>query len=195
MHSSLITYIANIDQIVHKYIQNHLLITMGNENLWENWLNFLLLCITYLGNPSSIIYLSIAIMLLLWILKRPFAVICFATAIAISGAAIFVIKEILQRVRPEGLIGEAGYSFPSGHALIAAVFFPLCIYLFKKYVRKGWARNLFVISMAALALLIGFTRIYFGVHYISDVFGGFIIGGLISAVTILIMEAERRKGL
>lgn len=195
MSSSFILYLINIDKFAHDYIQNHLQNNIGQENLWNSGWNFFLLCITYLGNPNSIIYLAIGIILLLWILKRSMAVICFSGAMLVSATVIYGFKESIQRIRPEGIIGEVGYSFPSGHALISAVFFPLCIYLFKQYIKTIWIRRLVIFLTIILAVLIGFSRIYFGVHYLSDVLGGFLLGGVISAITILIMEAERRKGM
>ena len=88
-----------------------------------------------------------------------------------------MLKNIVERPRPIGyrLIDETGYSFPSGHSMISAAFYGLIIYFIWKNVKN---KKLKYISCALLGLLIAFigiSRIYLGVHYASDVLGGFII--------------------
>lgn len=88
-----------------------------------------------------------------------------------------LLKNIVERPRPEGyrLITETGYSFPSGHSMVSAAFYGLIIYFIWKNVKN---KKLKYISCALLGLLIAFigiSRIYLGVHYASDVLGGFAI--------------------
>ena len=94
-----------------------------------------------------------------------------------------LLKETFQRARPlNALISKSGFAFPSGSTTVALVFFGLMIYLFadKKY-------KVTTILLAGLTVfLIGFTRIYLRVHWVTDVIGGFIIGGVILAVSIII---------
>ena len=89
-----------------------------------------------------------------------------------------IIKLIFARERPIdiNLIEEMGYSFPSAHAMIS-----LCIYGFLSYllVKSKLPKNYKIIGsifMVILTILIGISRIYLGVHYASDVLGGYACG-------------------
>ena len=95
----------------------------------------------------------------------------------ISTALNVLLKNIINRPRPDGyrIISETGYSFPSGHSMISMAFYGLILYIVFKNVKNKNIRNLLTVLIAILIFLIGFSRIYLGVHYVSDVLGGFII--------------------
>lgn len=88
-----------------------------------------------------------------------------------------VLKNIVERPRPEGyrLINETGYSFPSGHSMISAAFYGLIIYFIWKNVKNKKLKYISCTLLGILIALIGISRIYLGVHYASDVIGGFTI--------------------
>ena len=88
-----------------------------------------------------------------------------------------ILKYIVQRNRPEGyrLIDESGYSFPSGHSMVSTAFYGFLIYLVIKKVKNKYLKNFLVILLSILIILIGFSRVYLGVHYASDVIAGFFI--------------------
>jgi undecaprenyl-diphosphatase len=91
--------------------------------------------------------------------------------------------------RPEGaIIAETGYSFASGHATYAIIFFTLIVNAYRTHIKSAVGRKIFITIAVVLALLIGVSRIYLGVHYFSDVFAGFMIGGIISYLSIKIFE-------
>ena len=97
---------------------------------------------------------------------------------AITAALLnFVIKNIIQRPRPIGhrLIDEKGYSFPSGHSMVSMAFYGYLIYIINKNVENKVIRIVSTILLTALIILIGLSRIYLGVHYPSDVCGGFCV--------------------
>ena len=112
-----------------------------------------------------------------------------------------ILKNIIQRPRPEGyrLIAESGYSFPSGHSMISMAFYGLIIYMIWKTMKNKKLRNIVCVLITILVTLIGISRIYLGVHYASDVIGGFVvsIAYLIVYVsitkTILKIEREDNK--
>lgn len=88
-----------------------------------------------------------------------------------------IIKFIIKRPRPPlklHLVSETNYSFPSGHSMSAMVgygFFIIEIY------RSEWKyKKFFIIILSLMIFLIGLSRIYLGVHYFSDVIGGYLIG-------------------
>ncbi len=101
------------------------------------------------------------------------------------------IKDFLCVPRPfiqdpaVGLIPETGFSTPSGHSQNSAAFWPYAVFLFSK---KEKVSSRFIVKLflsVGLPLLIGFSRIYLGVHYPSDVLLGWTLGFIISLGTIL----------
>jgi len=95
------------------------------------------------------------------------------------------LKELIQRPRPElwpRVIGQAGFSFLSGHALAAATFYPLLAEDVARH-RPEWRKPAFVVA-AALAAFIGFGRLYLGVHWPSDVLAGWALGLAQTAVGV-----------
>lgn len=88
-----------------------------------------------------------------------------------------VLKMVFNRQRPVGnrLIEASGYSFPSGHSMISMAFYGLLIYLAYKNIKNTKLKYTICIGLTLLIALIGISRIYLGVHYPSDVAGGFLL--------------------
>ena len=88
-----------------------------------------------------------------------------------------IIKFIMQRPRPTEfrIIEETGYSFPSGHSMVSLAFYGYLIYLIYKYINNKHLKRTLIIILSVLICIIGVSRIYLGVHYTSDVLGGFLI--------------------
>ena len=121
----------------------------------------------------------IAIMLLIFILiisNKKYGLFLF-----INTVNIFILNQILKLIflRPRPfelmLIDERGYSFPSGHAMVALAFFGLLIYFIWQMNLSKQIKKLFTILLIILILLIGISRIYLGVHYPSDVLAGYLV--------------------
>ncbi|MFD1428444.1 phosphatase PAP2 family protein [Kroppenstedtia sanguinis] len=102
------------------------------------------------------------------------------------------LKNAYERIRPEEnpLLHVAGYSFPSGHAMGAIVFYGFLLYFSLKSRFPPWAKVVYGLVWSALILLIGFSRIYLGVHYPSDVLAGWTAG-----LAILIPLLTVREGI
>ena len=85
------------------------------------------------------------------------------------------LKEILHRNRPvtNRIIEEIGYSFPSGHAMVSMAFYGFFIYLIYVYCDKKKFKWPLIIFLTINILAIGISRVYLGVHYLSDVIAGF----------------------
>jgi undecaprenyl-diphosphatase len=89
-----------------------------------------------------------------------------------------VLKDWFHRTRPaplEGLIPAQAFSFPSGHAMVAAAFYLFVGYLAWR-ILSGKVRIVCTVVLIAVALLIGLSRLYLGVHYLTDVVAGYIAG-------------------
>lgn len=110
--------------------------------------------------------------------KRYHALICSLATLSTSTLTAFAGKWYYRFPRPKDLAWyeELSYSFPSGHATVAMAFYGFLFYLLLMYLTSSNWRN-FVFFLAILFILgMGFSRIYLGVHYLSDVLGGFAIG-------------------
>ena len=102
-----------------------------------------------------------------------------------------LLKRILQRPRPTEfrIVEETGYSFPSGHSMVSMAFYGYLIYLIYKYVKNKYIKWSLICLLSFLVILIGTSRIYLGVHYTSDVLGGFLIS--ISYLVIYISAVNK----
>ena len=110
--------------------------------------------------------------------KRYHSLIAALAALGASTLTAFVGKWYYHFPRPKGMAWyeEFSYSFPSGHATVAMAFYGFLFYLLLMYLRSAnWRAVVFFLAILFI-LGMGFSRIYLGVHYLSDVLGGFAIG-------------------
>lgn len=148
--------------------------------------------ITYMGNWQSITILA-AILLAIPKTRRniglPFAIV--------SLASTFMYKEVksfFQRPRPElevRLIPQGGWSFPSGHSMNCIVCFGILIYLIRRYCPNRKAANILTVLLTLLIIGIGTSRVYVGVHFPTDVLGGWSLGLAFLMGSVLILEKIR----
>ena len=89
--------------------------------------------------------------------------------------------------------GWGNFSFPSGHATSALIFYGLCAYLlWKSKIPKVW-KWVSAVILFLFSLLIGFSRVYLRVHYASDVLAGFCVGSAWLILIIFILEKLKKK--
>ena len=108
------------------------------------------------------------------------------------------LKLLWGRQRPVAFFAHypspESFSFPSGHALFATAFFGGLAALLYRRLGRTWLRVAVAVAAVVLILLIGFSRIYLGVHYPSDVLGGFAAGIVwVGAVALGDRVASRRR--
>ena len=130
--------------------------------------------ITNFGGAIFLIILTITLFILIKNKKIWLSIIL--NLIVITGLNQ-ILKNILQRPRPTEyrLIEETGFSFPSGHSMVSMAFYGYLIYLIYKYVKNKDLKWISIVLLSILICSIGISRIYLGVHYTSDVLGGFLI--------------------
>jgi undecaprenyl-diphosphatase len=138
----------------------------------------LALLFTFLGSawiwgPATAIVVAA-----LWVSARRQAafgvLVCMAVAVLLDNG----LKIAFHRARPEGLLilDPRTYSFPSGHALFAACFYGALATVFAAELRRAAARSALWAAAIVPILCIGWSRIYLGVHYPSDVLAGYLAG-------------------
>lgn len=153
---------------------------------------------THLGSFYALAVLALVGVLLIWfVMKNRRMSAFYAITFASVCIANFVVKQIVRRIRPEHLmiIEETGFSFPSGHAMMTFGFFAILIHFVLKTL-KNKPLKITLISMFSLLIVgIGFSRIYLGVHYLTDIIAGFLISFVIVAVCLIIYNTKWIKFL
>ena len=130
--------------------------------------------ITNFGDAIFLTVLTIILFILIKNKKIGFSIFSNLVTITVLNQ---LLKRILQRPRPTEfrIIEETGYSFPSGHSMVSMAFYGYLIYLIYKYVKNKYVKWILIALLSILICTIGVSRIYLGVHYTSDVFGGFLV--------------------
>ena len=157
----------------------------NNFELWvhsfsSSGLNIFFQFFTTIGGIAGICVLTVITFGLLW--WRHHLRLAWLLALAVGGGILInqVLKQLFQRSRPE-LWAVTGFrpttfSFPSGHATASLCYFGVLAWLGFRLIKSGWVRWLGAALLAFCILIVGLSRIYFGVHYPTDVLGGYISG-------------------
>lgn len=106
-----------------------------------------------------------------------------------TGISVYVLKQFIARPRPEGALTalyDSPFSFPSNHAAVAVVFWGLVAYMFWQ-LRPRW-RWLAAIGGLLITSFIGVSRWALGVHFVSDVIGGYVVGMVWLAAALVIRK-------
>ena len=140
-------------------------------------LNQIMTGITFLGNGSTLIFISCLVMIFL-LVSRKF-VSAFTLIIVTSGGIGLNVwlKNIFARVRPtlwERVVEVDVFSFPSGHAMVSLVVYGFIGYLLIANFRS--LRGVILFLTTLLILAIGFSRLYLGVHWPTDIIAGYAAG-------------------
>ncbi len=130
--------------------------------------------VTNFGGAIFLVVLTITLFVLIKNKKIGISILSNLVIITILNQ---LLKRILQRSRPTEfrIVEETGYSFPSGHSMVSMAFYGYLIYLIYKYVKNKYVKWSSIVLLSILICSIGISRIYLGVHYTSDVLGGFLI--------------------
>lgn len=136
--------------------------------------------ITSIGDVYFILFFLVIIFFFLILLKKYLPAIAILISYLGSSATVYALKEIVGRERPVGdtalLVNDGFSSFPSAHAAAAFSFYALIFYLLIVYTKNDLAKLFWGICAAAAIVLLGFSRLYLGVHFLSDVLAGYLVG-------------------
>ncbi len=149
------------------------------------------LWITLLGESPTIIVFALVTSALLYLTHKKWQVVTLWLTIIGSEGFTFMAKLIFQRPRPlNAVFLEDSNSFPSGHSTIAVAFYGFLAYLVFKKLKNKILRVLTVLITILIILSIGFSRLYLGVHYVSDVWTGYLVGFLWLIIGIGLTELK-----
>jgi membrane protein DedA with SNARE-associated domain/membrane-associated phospholipid phosphatase len=166
------------------------------EHLRAGWLTDISKVFTQLGSGVFTWGLTAICAALLAARRRWAEFGVLLAGMTLTSIGIHEIKAAVDRPRPEGaLVGYSGSSFPSGHAAHAVLYVWLAVTIVLR-LRPGMARGAaVVVGGIALTVLIGLSRVYLGVHYLSDVSGGWALGAasfsLCAAVGLVISQVRQ----
>ena len=171
-----------IDSNVAIFFANH------NNIVLTNIFKF----ISFICSPKFMILVNVCLFIFI-ILKKKYKLFLINVASIASVVVNNIIKIIIKRERPNFLVlsNETSYSFPSGHSMISILFFGSIIYLVNKYNIKY--RKTITILLSIFIILVGLSRLYLGVHFLTDVIGGYLCGFIALIIIIMIFERVEKK--
>ena len=173
--------IFDIDRNIYTF-----LVSIRNP-LLDNFFKF----ITMFANKYPIIIITL--LLCIFIFKDNKERFYIVLNVLIVPLINVILKSVFARERPNilRLIDETGYSFPSGHAMMATAFYGLLIYFAYKKIKTPWLRNITCVGLSVLIILIMLSRIYVGVHYTTDVIAGCCLSIFYLAIFIKVMNIRK----
>lgn len=151
---------------------------------------------TYLGNWQIIFTSAVLIAIIFWLLRKRREIALLAVSLGAGELFYFLFKLFIGRRRPDlaySLISQDGYAFPSGHALMATIFYGMIIYFLCGLNRKFWRKILIGAFFGGVILFIGLSRVYLGVHWASDVVAGWFAGLAILIFLIALFGQPKEK--
>lgn len=165
--------------------------------LHHPWTDIFFATITWLGSGQVMIILVALVLLTLLVNNRDFSALIFAGGMIVGELFNALVNAIYARPRPTPFfpgLEAIGTSFPSGHAFSALLFYGLVIYFLIGTTRNWRARFALILAGSFIVLLVGFSRIFLGVHWASDVLAGFVLAALWLSFLITLSETRFRYG-
>lgn len=172
-------FMANLDVWVNIFF---------SSNITSHGLTFINI-VTDILSPSFLLFVTL-LGVIYFLIKKQWR---YATIslLATGGGLIIVafVKEVVTRARPLGtFLLETDFSFPSGHTVAATIFFTLLIYFFARKIKHVVWRELYIAGCVLLIVLAGVSRLYLGVHWLSDVVAGCALGIFWTTLIILLVR-------
>ena len=161
------------------------------ESIRTENLNDFMIFVTNIGSAEFIIATTLLISLFFIIYKKWKLLIVFILSTAIGNSFMYIIKNIIARDRPNvisQLVIEETYSFPSVHSFISISFYGFLFYLLYKFSDRHIMKMLTLFLLIFIVIIIGFSRMYLGVHFPSDILCGYILGLLWLLLTIKVIK-------
>lgn len=152
--------------------------------------------ITNLAGIEAVAVGLLALLVAAW--RTRLLPVLFGMAVLVGVVITQTLKVLFGRLRPEEalwLVAENGFSFPSGHTFLATILFGLGGYVLARSAASRAGRWTAAASAFVLICLIGFSRMYLGVHYPSDVLASFLLASALLTLTVTLVEINHHLSL
>lgn len=148
-----------------------------------------MILVSSLGSSMTLTVVLLVMVLVLMLKNHRKEAFIFCLTLLMGVMLSLLLKSLIQRPRPQlsPLIVERTSSFPSSHAMNSLIFFSLLWYFSYHFFHKKWVTVLSFLASTCAVLIIGFSRIYLGVHYLTDIVAGY-IAGFWWFVTVLLVD-------
>ena len=155
---------------------------------WSYWMGLF-------GILTSIkILIPLTIIIFLWIIRNntdPFLEIRFLFIIIFGGEILqFILRNIYKRLGPS-LIGNIQYTFPSNQSLMSIATFGFLAFMIIRHTKKTWIVTAIIVVTLLICILAGLNPLFFQTEYPSDVYAGYIFGGVWLTINIILLEIYR----
>jgi undecaprenyl-diphosphatase len=151
------------------------------HSLTTEWLTSLWMAVSDLAAPKAILLMTLAMSGLLVVGRHWHGAAALVLSVLAAQVAVELAKELISRPRPGGadaIVDPSGFSFPSAHSASAVALY-LMLAVIAAGLLKPRLRILAYIAAALVVALVGFSRVYLGAHYPTDVLAGWLLGGVI----------------
>ncbi len=178
--------IGRVDDEVEQWFVDQRTPTGNRWSLWGSWMG---------ETVTKIAVTAVLAIVLLAVLKRWLEPLLLAVSLTLEAMVFISVTWLVDRPRPNVShldTSPVGSSFPSGHTAAAACYAAIAIVIFW-HTRKVWIRAITVVLTVAIPVAVGVARMYRGMHHLTDVFFGVLLGAASVIITLWILEraAER----
>jgi len=170
------------------------------QGLETPWLTSIMNLFTWIGSGYVVAPIALMGFIVLYFVLR-YRQQAFLLISVVAGSVLLnkLLKNYFKRERPEihRIMDANGFSFPSGHSMMAFALYAIIAYIAWRNVKTTVSRVLLVVFTAFMIIMIGTSRIYLGVHYPSDIVGGFVASALWLTIAISVyayFQNKREKG-
>lgn len=151
---------------------------------------------TYIGGGLPATVISLLVLFFLYkVLHHRKELILFIGVVLGSELLNLALKFIFHRARPDlhRIVNASGFSFPSGHSMAAFSLYGVIAFLLWRHIPTSFGRGMLICLSVFMIGAIGVSRIYLGVHYPSDVIGGFLASGCWLAISIWFYQRYQER--
>lgn len=158
----------------------------NTSQLLINIMNF----ISYIGSDRFLIPITTMFISYTLIKKKYYITKLLLLSTLGSYSLNYLLKQVFQRTRPLEyfLVNQGGLSFPSGHSMVTMTFYSTIAFLMTKKLQDMGKKRLIYIITFVMICLMGISRIYLGVHWPTDVIGGYLAGYIFYYLSVTLVK-------
>ncbi len=163
-----------------------------------NWVSVSIIHLSSLGSVAVGVLVVVISSAFLFLDRKPRQALLVIGCTVLVAIVIEVLKAYVARMRPtvvHPIDFADGMSFPSGHTLLASVLYPMIAFVAATNLKRRSLRVFLIAIAVFIPLLVGFTRVYIGVHYPTDVIGGWCLGAAFAIACSLVVQTFQKRGV